>query len=65
MDLWFREKDFISYIYSLLKMGEPTMKPFLDITFIKNKWEPHKLSKVNNGNIIWKYLFLTRWYLIF
>lgn len=65
MDEWFRSDKFISLIDKLLRSNRQPMSKYLDIDYIKRKWFDHKNGKGNNGQIIWKYLFLTRWYDIF
>ena len=65
MDIWFRDSKFVEYIDNLLSSSYQPMEQYLNLNYIKNKWVKHKENKENNGQIIWKYIFLTRWYKIF
>jgi len=65
MDKWFREKDFINYIDDMLNSPEQPMYNYLNIDYVKNKWNKHKANIENNGQIIWKYVYLTQWYNVF
>lgn len=62
MDKWLREPAFIALIDELLKLQKQPMQKYLDIAYINNKWEKHKTGKENNGEVVWKYVYLTKWY---
>ncbi|MDD3877306.1 MAG: asparagine synthase (glutamine-hydrolyzing) [Bacteroidales bacterium] len=61
MDRWFREPIFLEEMNDLLFNSEQPMAKFLDIDFVKTKWKEHLEGK-NNGALIWKYFYLTKWY---
>ncbi len=65
MDSWFRKREFVKYIDYMLKAKYQPMNKYLNLEYIRKKWDLHKKKKENNGKIIWKYIFLTRWYKIF
>lgn len=65
MDKWFREPDFIKYIDDMFKEDNQTMSKYLNIDFVQKKWQRHKENIEDNAQIIWKYVYLTRWYKLY
>jgi asparagine synthase (glutamine-hydrolysing) len=65
MDSWFREPDFVQYMNTTLAASVQPMAFRLNIPVIKAKWEAHLSGRENNGAVLWKYLYLTRWYQLF
>lgn len=61
MDEWFREPKFAGYISTMLASENQPMSERLNIPVIRTKWAAHLSKRENNGPIIWKYLYLTRW----
>jgi asparagine synthase (glutamine-hydrolysing) len=65
MDKWLREQEFVQLIDNMLYAPNQPMDKYLNITYIKDKWKKHKTGKENNGQVLWKYLYLTRWFNMF
>ena len=62
MDKWLREPEFVRLIDEMLNAQHQPMEKYLDLKYVKDKWGKHKISKENNGQVVWKYFYLTRWY---
>jgi asparagine synthase (glutamine-hydrolysing) len=62
MDKWLREPDFIIMIDEMLRSQKQPMKKYLDINYINKKWEKHKVGTENNGYLVWKFIYLNKWY---
>ncbi len=61
MDSWFRTDIFKLEFDKMLSESDQVMQKYLNIDIVKKKWEEHKAGK-NNGRILWKYFYLTKWY---
>lgn len=65
MDEWFRTPAFASLIDGMLANSKQVMSNRLNISLIRQKWNAHKKGQMNCGLVIWKYLYLTRWYQLY
>jgi hypothetical protein len=65
MDEWFRTPAFAALIDGMLASSKQVMSNRLNISLIRQKWNAHKKGQMNCGLVIWKYLYLTRWYQLY
>lgn len=65
IDEWLRQPNLSSYVEGVFRLPDQPMASRLNIPFIKKKWEAHRAGRANYGNIIWKYIYLTRWYQLY
>lgn len=61
MDKWFRSECLANEVESMLKEENQVMERYLNITYIRQKWQEQVEGK-NNAMVIWKYYYLTKWY---
>lgn len=61
MDSWMREDHFVKEVNKMLSEKRQPMEKYLDLEFVKAKWDLHQKGE-NNSSVVWKYYYLTKWY---